>query len=28
MCKYENVKAMIETVKKYGSYPIGRLFEK
>jgi len=24
-CKYENVKAMIDTVKKYGSYPIGRL---
>jgi uroporphyrinogen decarboxylase len=27
-CKYENVKAMIDTVKKYGSYPIGRLIEK
>ena len=27
-CKYENVKAMIDTVKKYGTYPIGSLIEK
>lgn len=27
-CKYENVKAMIDTVKKYGKYPIGNLIEK
>ena len=26
-CKYENVKAMIDTVKKYGTYPIGRIIE-
>jgi len=27
-CKYENVKAMVDTIKKYGSYPIGSLVEK
>jgi len=26
-CKYENVKAMIDTVNKYGSYPIRKLIE-
>jgi len=25
MCKYENVKAMVETVKKFGTYPIRNL---
>ena len=26
-CKYDNVKAMTDTVKKHGIYPVKRLFE-
>ena len=27
-CKYENVKVMIDTIKKYGSYPIKKMSRK